>query len=158
MEPDASEYRIGAGYLTVNGSDVGGTTPEGVVINYEPEVHLHMSGKYGNTPIKASLIGQMLTLQITLGETTLTNMQKVFAGVTGTTRTKFGGVAGREIQGAVLVMTPFDGTEAWTFRNAVPTSSVEVAYQVENERVYQVTFTAMIDPDAPEGEELAFVS
>lgn len=159
MNPDKDNYHIGAGALYIDGVEVGGTTPEGMVVNYEPEVHMHMSGRFGNTPIKASLIGQTLTLQVTMGETTLANMLEAFAGVTGSsTKVKFGGYAGREISGKRLVLDPFDGTPAWVFQNAVPSSPVEMAYQVENERVYQVTFTALIDPDAATGEELGFVS
>lgn len=153
-------FRIGAGSLTVDGVDVGDTTPDGIVINYEPEVHLHMSGRHGNTPVKASLIGVTLTLQITIGETTLANLQKVLAGATldGSDKVDLGIVAGQEIAGVPLVMTPNDGTPNWNFRNAVVTSSVEVAYQVANERVYQVTFTGMIDEDAPDASALAYVS
>lgn len=151
-------FHIGAGSLTIGGTDVGETTEDGVVVTYEPNIHLHHSGKFGTTPVKASLIGMNLTVQVTLGETTLANMQKVFAGViTETGQVKFGGVAGREITGAELVLTPFDGTDPWTFLNAVPTSSVEVAYQVENERVYQVTFTALVDEEADDDENLATV-
>ena len=152
-------FRIGAGSLTIDGVDVGHTTPDGIVVTYEPEVHEHMSGKYGNTPVKASLIGQRLTLQITMAEATVANMEKAFAGVNlSAGAIQFGGVAGREVEGAELVMTPYDGTAPWTFHNAVPTSSVEMAYQVENERVYQVTFVALVDESQADGEELATFS
>lgn len=153
------DFRIGAGELFINGTSVGHTTPEGVVVNYEPNVHLHKSGKYGDTPVKASLIGQTLTIQITIAETTAENMENAFAGVVNANdKIKFGGIAGREIVGKVLTLVPFDGTESWTFRNAIPTSNVEVAYQVDNERVYQVTYTAMVGSGVPEDENIAFVS
>lgn len=156
-------FHIGAGALSIGGVDVGATTPNGMVVNYEPEVHLHKSGKYGNTPVKASLIGRTLTLEVELAETTLKNMTNVFAGVTseGTptpTKVKFGGVAGVEITGKTLILTPFDGTPAWNFRNAVPTSPVDMNYTVEDERVFKVTFTALVDSTVPEDENLAFVS
>ena len=155
----ASNFRIGAGALSIDGTDVGLTTPEGVVVNYEPDVHLHMSGKYGNTPVKASLIGQNLTLEVTMAEHTLSNIEDAYAGtVQADGKIKFGGLAGREVSGKTLVLTPFDGTPSWVFRNAVPTSAVEAAYQVDNERVIQVTFTAMVEEGVPEAENLAYVS
>src|SRR5690606_8402880 len=150
---NASEYKIGAGSLTVNGQDIGGTTEEGIVVTYEPEVFLHKSGKYGSTPIKASLIGINLTIQVNIGESTKENLERALAGsVLSGNKVKLGGAAGTEITGHSLVLTPFDGSQSWTFRNVVPTSPIEIAYQPSNPRVYQATFTAMIDPDAPEGE------
>lgn len=159
LDMNTQNFHIGAGAISIDGEDIGATTPNGVVVNYEPEIHLHKSGKYGNTPVKASLIGKTLTLEIELAETTITNMGKVFAGakVEGNS-VKFGGIAGTEIEGKTIVLTPYDGTPSWTFRNAVPTSSVAMAYTVEDERVFKVTFTAMVDTTAPEDENLAFVS
>lgn len=156
---NTGNFHIGAGALSLGGADVGATTQEGAVVTYEPDVHLHMSGKYGSTPVKASLIGAKLTIQMTLAESTQANMEDVFAGASlADGKIKFGGIAGRAITGKTLVLTPFDGSESWTFRNAVPTSSVEVAYQADNERVYQVTFTALVDEDAPEADNMAYVS
>ena len=154
-----SDFRIGAGSLAIGGVDIGFTTEEGVVVSYEPDVHLHMSGKYGNSPVKASLIGQNLSLEVWMAENTVTNMANAFAGVVNADgKIKFGGVAGREVEGKALVLTPFDGTPAWSFRNAVPISSVETNYKVNDERVIQVTFRAMVDTDAPEAENLGYVS
>jgi hypothetical protein len=153
------DFRIGAGSLAINGSDIGLTTPDGIVVNYEPNVHLHQSGKYGTTPVKASLIGVNLTIEVYFAETTKDNLVKALSGSTSADgKVKIGGIAGTDITGAVLTLTPFDGTVSWTFRNCVPTSAVEVAYQVENERVYQVTFTAMVDTTKPEAENIAFAS
>jgi hypothetical protein len=155
----AENFRIGAGSLSVEGQDVGLTTEEGMVVVYEPDVHLHMSGKYGNTPVKASLIGINLTLEVWIAEHTLQNILNAFAGAAGSsTRVKIGGIAGREIVGKELVLTPFDGTPSWTFRNAVPVTSVDTNYKVNDERIVHVTFRAMVDMDAPEDENLAFIS
>jgi hypothetical protein len=154
-----SDFHIGAGSLSVNGDDVGHTTPEGVVVNVAPNVHIHQSGKYGTTGVKASILGYEVTVQITMAESTLDNLERAIAGATAAgSRVKLGGLAGREVVGAEIILTPYDGTESWTFRNAVATGSVEVAYQVENERVYQVTFTALVDEDAAEDENIAFIS
>lgn len=159
---NTQDFRIGAGSLSIDGVDIGATTPNGIVVNYEPEIHLHKSGKYGNTPVKASIIGKTLTLEVEVAETTLKNMEAVFADVTSTgtqpTKIAFGNTAGREIAGKSLIMTPFDGAPAWTFRKAIPTGAIEVAYKVEDERVYKVVFTALVDSAAPEASNLAFVS
>lgn len=154
-----SDFHIGAGELEINSVDVGHTTPEGIVVTVEPNVHLHQSGKWGTTPVKASIIGYEVTLQITMAETTLANLKRAIAGAkTGGNNLLIGGIAGQEVEGNEIVLTPFDGTESWTFRNAVPTSPVEVLYQVENERVYQVTFTALVDESSPIDSNVVFVS
>lgn len=153
-----SDFRIGAGSLSIDGSDVGLTTEEGMVVNYEPEVHLHQSAKYG-APVKASLIGQTLTLEVWIAEHTLDNIELAYAGVTAVgDRIQFGGLAGREIAGKSLVLTPLDGTPSWYFRNAVPTSAVEANYKKGDERIIHVTFTALVDADAPEAENLGYLS
>lgn len=152
-------FRIGAGSISIDSQDIGYTTEDGVVVTVEPNVHIHQSGKYGTTGVKASILGYEVTVQITMAESTLANLQRALAGVTAVgAKVQIGGVAGREVVGKEIVLAPFDGTESWTFRNAVPTSSVEVAYQVENERVYEVTFTALVDDSAADAENVLFVS
>lgn len=156
---DAGNFHIGAGDLLLDSVSIGHTTPEGVLVNIEPDVHLHLSGKYGTTPVKAALKGYMVTLQVTMGETTLSNLQKAVAGANSDAgKLQLGGLAGREIPGVALQLDPYDETESWFFTNAVQTSAVEVAYQVENERVYQVTFTAMVDEGAAEAENIGYMS
>lgn len=155
---NTQNFHIGAGAVSIDGTDIGETTPNGVVITYEPEIHFHKSGKYGNTPVKASLIGRTLTMEMELAETTLANMGKVFAGaeVVGTETVMFGGIP-TEIEGVELELTPYDGTPPWRFHNAVPSSSVAMNYTVEDERVFKVTFTAMISSENSEDNNLAAV-
>ena len=153
---DISNFAIGAGSLSIAGSDIGGTTEKGVVVSVEPNIHLHTSGKYGKTPVKATYLGINLTLVVEMAEATLANLNKVIGGshLVGS-KVQFGGVAGVEVVGKELIITPFDGSEAWTFKNAVPTGSVEVEYSTTNERIFKVTFTAMVDSTEAENENVA---
>lgn len=152
---NTQDFKIGAGSLTIAGVDVGGTTKDGIVVSIEPNIHLHYSGKYGMTPVKASYIGMNLTLKVFIAESTLANLNKVVGGSTLVgSKVQFGGIAGREVEGKELIIVPFDASESWTFKNAVPTGSVEMAYQVENERIFAVTFTAMVDDTAAENENI----
>jgi hypothetical protein len=153
-----SNFRIGAGALSIDGQDVGLTSEEGVVVNYEPDVHLHLSGKYGNTPVKASLIGQKLTVEVWIAEHTLENIENAYAGVTSSGGAiQFGGLAGREVEGHELILTPFDGTPSWYFRNAVPTEAVDANYKVNDERIIHVTFTALVDINASDEDNLGYI-
>ncbi len=156
---NVQNFNIGSGDLLVNGSSIGGTTQEGVVVTAESDVHLHMSGQYGSTPVKASFIGQKLTIKVAMAESTAENLEIAVAGsLLEDDKVKFGGNAGRPLTGVELKIVPFDGTESWVFRNAVPTSAIEIAYQPNNERIYTATFTAMVDESFPIDENVAYVS
>lgn len=159
MSMNTENFKISPADLKVNGASIGGTTEAGIVVTYEPDVHLHMSSQYGNTPVKASLIGISLTLVVAMAESTAQNMVKALAGSTNSGgKVKFGGMAGTALTPVALQVVPFNGDASWTFRQAVPTSSVDVAYTGTDERVYTVTFTALVDTSVPAGEELGFVS
>lgn len=157
---DKDNMHIGAGALTIAGTDIGYTTEEGVVIHFEPDVHFHLSGKYGTTPVKASLLGEKVEIEIWMAEHTLANMERAYAGATGASggKLKLGGVSGIEIEGVEIELTPFDGTPAWVFRNAVQTGSIDANYKVSDERIIQVTFTALVATGVPEDENLAYAS
>src|SRR3989304_2602337 len=120
-----ANYRLGQGEVFINGSNVGDTTKEGVVITVTPNIKLLQSGKYGTTPMKAFFTGQEVTIEITLAEHTQENLERAIAGSDlDSDIINLGGVAGREISGSVVKLVPFDGTPIWTFKNAVPTSPV----------------------------------
>ncbi len=156
---NVDNLKIGAGALSINGDDIGYTTEEGVVVSVEPDVHFHLSGKWGTTPVKASFVGQKLTVEVWMAEHVLDNLESAIGGsVQADGKLKFGGLAGREISGVVLVLTPFDGSPAWTFRNAVPSGAVDANYKVNDERIVHVTFTAMVDDGMPEEENVAYIS
>lgn len=152
-------FKIGAGALAIDGTDVGLTTEDGVVVNYEPDIHLHTSGKYGTTPVKASLVGAKLTLEVWMAEHTMDNILNAFAGVVDSADNKisFGGIAGREVEGHELILTPFDLSPVWYFRNAVPTSAVETAFKVNDERIVHVTFTALVDTNAADEDNMGYI-
>lgn len=151
-------FRIGAGTLKIDGTDVGYTTEEGMVISYEPDIHFHLTGKFGTTPAKASLVGQKLTLEVWMAEHTFKNIENAYAGVVNSgDKIKFGGLAGREITGHELALEPFDDTSAWYFRNAVPTGAVEAAYKVNDERIIHVTFQALVDDTVSDDENLGYI-
>ena len=153
------ELRIGAGSLSIDGRDVGFTTEDGVSVSTEPNVHLHNTGKYGTSPVKATLLGREITLEVAMAQHTFDNITDAYAGaVQADGKIKLGGVAGVELEGKTLVLTPFDGTPSWTFRNAVPTGSTEAHYNTNDERIISVEFTALVDVDAPVDENQVYIS
>jgi hypothetical protein len=148
---DADNFKIGAGALTVDGTPVGGTTEKGAIVHFEPTVHLHKSGQYGDTPVKASYLGAKVTIEIEMAEHVLDNIEFAYAGVTRIGDSiNIGAEAGTEVSGVALVLTPFDGSEAWYFRNAVPMGNVDAEYSATGERIIKATFQALIDATNPE--------
>lgn len=153
-------FQIGAATVRYKSTHLGHTNEDGVIVNYEPDVHMHMSGRFGTTPVKASLIGKKLEITAHLAEMTLARFEKAFAGsAIASSILNFGGVAGEELVGGELVVLPNHGNiKKWTFKNAVVTGAIEQEYSVTNEQILAVTFTAMVDEDAADIENIAEVS
>ena len=151
-------FRIGSGDLQIDGTSVGLTNEDGVIVTYEPDVHLHLSSKFGSTPVKASLVGIKLTLEVSMAEQTWENILNAFAGVVDEdSKIKFGGLAGTEIEGHELSLIPADETPTWYFRNAVPTGPIETAFNAKDERIIKATFTAMVDTEAEDDDNLGYI-
>lgn len=154
------DFQIGGATVRYNGVHLGHTNEDGVVISYEPDVHMHMSGRYGTSPVKASLVGKTLTVTVNLAEMTLARFEKAFTGTAiASSILNFGGTAGEALTGYDLIVLPNHGNiKKWTFKNAVVTGAIEQEYSPSNEQILAVTFTALVDEDEPEVENLAEVS
>jgi hypothetical protein len=153
-------FQIGAATVRYLGVDLGHTNEDGVTVSYEPDVHMHMSGKFGTTPVKASLVGKKLEIEVSFAEITLANFEKTFSGsALNGGILEFGGTAGEELTGGELVVLPNHGNiKKWTFKNAVITSAVQQEYSPSNEQILKVTYTAMVDEDSADDDNLAEVS
>ena len=159
MAVNPANYRLGAGELLIGGTSIGSTSEEGITVTIEPNLVELKSGKYGETPVKVFRTGYQVTAQVVIAEQTLANWNDAIAGSTQTDgKLKVGGVAGTEVTGQTLELDPFDGTQSWLFRKAVPTSSVELAYKAGEPRYINVTFKALVDVNAPEDENIVYAS
>lgn len=146
MDVTPSNFHISGGSIHINGENIGSLNQDGATVNYAPDVHLHLSAKYGSSPVAATVIGIEATMELNIGETTLDNVLKTFGGIIDDSGTpRMGGVVGTQMTGVELTLTPFDGTFSWILHNAVPISNVEVAYSPASERAFVVTFRGMID-------------
>lgn len=50
-----------------------------------------------------------------------------------------------------------DTSQDLTIHSAVATQPVEIGFTPEEDRVYEVTFTALVDPTQPDGRLLAIL-
>lgn len=157
---NAQNFEVGNANLYVNDTFVGGTTGDGVVITYTPDVHEHQAGQHGTTPIAVTLIGERVEIEVTMGESTLENLNRAMAGSSlAGDRLSLGSTPGAKLTGVKLTIEPVgtpNNDYAWVFTNCVTISPVEVAYQTESERVVNVTFLALVDTTAEAGEVLGY--
>ena len=140
-----------------------GLTKGGVEFTYTPEFHDMTVDQYGKTPIDESLVGETAVAKIPLAETDL-NKIKMFAhtGVWDETNKKitFGRFPGFRLGDTAgkLRLHPIafgdDTSEDLTMYKAVNKAPLQLSYKMEDERVYQTEFNAMIKRANPNGSFL----
>jgi hypothetical protein len=150
---DVTNVQVGVCSVTFNSVDLG-HTKGGVEVTYEPEYHEVSVDKYGNTAVERYLIGEKLSAKVPLAEFTVAQLQNAipqggFAGAANTRRT-IGTNAGKKATtvGYVLVLHPIaEGTRRHdiVFYKACVTSEVVLNHMVDEEKVIEVTFEALLD-------------
>lgn len=147
---------LGAAAVTINGVNVGHTDENGVKVSIKNEIVQAMVGKYGKSPVKTFLNGQVVELEFTLQQSNFSNLVEVLPGatkVTGSGKDKltFGLTAGTTIAGVSLSLVPFltDANQATAFQltaaNAVPVGDWEVTYDGKKEQGYKCKFRVQVD-------------
>lgn len=160
---DASNIKIGACSVSFNGADLG-HTKGGVTVNYSPEYADIQADQYGNTVIDKALIGEKLTVKVPLAESQVANLAKAIplGTLAGTNkRLTIGKDAGARLAAlaAQLVLHPLvnaasNRDDDVVIYKAVVSEEVELSYAVDEERVVEVTFTALIDTAKASGSYL----
>ena len=153
---DISKMKVAAGSLiTWGGADLGHTV-DGAEIEIERELTEVKCDIYGNTPVDFVLTGQRATVKLKLAEITPNTMNYIMPENdydVGTTddHTHFGTKAGFSLRAEAkeLVLTPqggnTDGNLTITLFKAVSTDNATIAYKIDEQSVFEVTFTALVD-------------
>lgn len=149
-------YVAAGSLITFGGVDLGHTV-DGVEISIERELTEVKTDIYGNTPVDMVLAGQKATVKLKLAEITAGIMSYVVPEAdwdvgTGSKETlHFGSKAGYSLRNDALelVITPqgknTDNSKTITFFKAVSTDNATVAYKIDEQSVFEVTFTALVD-------------
>lgn len=165
MAFDPISVGLGPCRITYGGEDLG-STKDGTTLTYTPEVFEMTADEFGNTPYDAVLIGEVVTVTTNLLMSTFTQLQAAMpAGtlVTGADSKKkltFGGATKRLAALAKeLVLHPLelpdeDKSADVTIWKAIAWGNVELAYNLNGERVVPVEFHALLDTSKPKGEML----
>lgn len=162
---DVTNVQVGACSVSFNGLDLG-HTKGGVEVSYGPVYKDVMVDKYGETVVEKYLIGEKFTAKVPLAEYTIANLrnaipQSVFAGAANS-RITIGAAAGKKASDDAyqLVLHPLnEGTRAHdvVMYKAVVTSEVVLPHKVDEEKVIEVTFEALLDESRSDGNYLGLI-
>lgn len=164
---DVTNVKIGVCTVSLGGVILG-HTKGGVVVTYTPEFADITVDQYGNTVVDKVLIGEKLTAKVPLAETQIANLQKAIAEGTlaGSTsgRVTIGKDSGARLStvSAQLILHPIanlvtNHDEDVVFHKAVSTGEIELNYMVDEERVVEVEFTALVKTDNSTGNYLGHI-
>lgn len=160
--------RMSAAAITFNGQSLGHTTG-GVTFHYEPQTDPIKFDQFGDTPVDMILHGESFQIVVNLAEPVVDILQAAIPGGTqitnsGNKRLNIGKDAGFSLRtvAAQLVLHPLDKTlndltEDVVLYKCVVADTVELNYEVDNQRVFEVTFTALVDETYGNGRRLGHV-
>jgi len=162
---DITNVELGVCDVTFNSVALG-HTKGGVEVSYEPVYKDVSVDKYGETVVEKYLIGEKLTVKAILAEFTLANlhvaMPKASPAGAADARLTLGANAGKvgSDDAHELVLHPSsEGTRRHdiVLHKALVSSSVLLPHLVDEEKVFEVTFEALLDESKSDGNYLGFI-
>jgi hypothetical protein len=156
---NAQNIKIGHANVIWKGVDLGHTMG-GITVSYEPEYTDIKANDFSGV-IDKVLTAEKWTITVPLAESTLANITKAIgtASATSATLSKVGSKTGKRLNAVAgeLFLNPTDGSEDVVFYKAVPVESVELNYEIDNERIVEVTFEALVDESKTDGNLLGHI-
>ena len=148
-------YVAAGSLITFGGVDLGHTV-DGAEIEIAREFTEVKTDLYGNTPVDMVLSGQSATVKLKLAEITPGTLSYVIPEAdydvgSSDDHLHFGSKAGYSLRNDALelVISPqgknSDNQRTITLFKAVSTDNAKVAYKIDEQSVYEVTFTALVD-------------
>jgi hypothetical protein len=162
---DITKVKVGVCSVTFNSLDLG-HTKGGVEVTYEPTYKEVTVDAYGETPVEMYLTGEKLSAKVPLAESTIANLrnampQTTFAGAANA-RITIGAKAGKAAKedSAQLVLHPVgEGTKAFdvVFYKAYVNSAINLNFKIDEEKIVEVTFVALLDETKTDGNYLGLI-
>lgn len=148
-------FVAGGSLVTFGGVDLGHTV-DGTEVEIERELTEVKTDIYGNTPVDLVVSGQKATVKLKLAEITPGVLSYAIPEAdydegASDDHLHFGTKAGYSLRGDAyeLVITPqgsnSDDGKTITLFKAVSSDNVSFAYKIDEQSVYEVTFTALVD-------------
>lgn len=161
---DITKVKLGVCSVSFDGNDLG-HTKGGVEVSYEPTWHDITVDKYGETVVEKVLIGEKITAKVPLAEYTLANLRVAMPAATAVGSTTFKNTLGKSAgslkgstDAAALVLHPIaesDTSFDVKLYKAMVDSQINLNHTVDNEKVIEVTFVALLDESKSDGAYLA---
>jgi len=162
---DISKLKVAAGSSVTFGGVSLGYTVDGAEVEIERELTEVNADQLGKMPIDYVVTGQKATVKLKLAEITPGTMNVVMPENdydigTSDDHTHFGTRAGYSLRDDAeeLVIAPqggnTDGNLTITLFKAVSTDNAKIAYKIDEQSVFEVTFTALVDDSQPDGRLL----
>lgn len=160
MASSTKNVKLGVCKVFFDGNDLG-YTKGGVEFSVATQTHRIEIDQFGKTAINEYVMGRDAKVKVPLAETTLTNMAALFplksgaTGLEGTTSQRLAvdtGIGSDLLSGAkMLVLHPvaksdYDFSDDVIIPMANTPGALQFAYQLENERIFNVEFTGYPDP------------
>jgi len=143
-----------------------GATIGGVEWTPETSTRPRQTSRYGETSVDIIHTGEKHTVKVTLGESSIAVLAVVLPeGLTSGSTRYFGRIPGGKMSdhAAKLMLRPVaedassDSSKDFVLHKAVVTSCDAVGWTTENERVYGVTFEAMVDDTQADGKKIGYI-
>ena len=161
-----TNMRTGPAVVYFDGSCVGVTIGD---VEFSPglQQRIRQTARYGETPVDFVHTGEKFSVKVKLAEYAVANLAVALPeGVTVSNARYFGRVPGglASAHAGRLIVRPVDKdasddtSEDLVFHKAVVTDLETVTYSADDERVFGVTFTALVDDTQDDGKKLGFVN
>lgn len=157
MTSSTQNVKVGVCRISFGGTDLG-FTQGGVEVEVKTETHQVMVDQFGKSIINEIILGRTVSVKAPLAETTLQNLVSIMPGATlvGTGSNMKVNVPVAVGQSLVktakqLILHPkelpdADLSEDFCIPLANTSGALQFAYQLEKERIFNVTFNGYPDP------------
>jgi hypothetical protein len=161
---DITNVKLGVCSVKFNNVDLG-HTKGGVTVTYEPTYHDVTVDMYGETVVDKRLLGEKLLAKVPLAESTLANLQiAIPEGTTSGSKLTIGSTVGDSLadESKQLVLHPIANAsdnldDDVIFHKAVVSSTIEMPFANDGEKIIEVEFTALLDETKSDGNYLGFI-
>ena len=161
---DITNVKLGVCDVTFNNVPLG-HTKGGVTVTYEPTYHDVTVDAYGETVVDKRLLGEKLIAKVPLAEATLANLAVAIPeGISSGSKLTIGSTVGDALSGVAyqLVLHPSENAsddldDDVVFHKAVVSSSIELPFVNDGERIIEVEFEALLDETQSDGSYLGFI-
>ncbi|WP_438979901.1 hypothetical protein [Polynucleobacter sp.] len=163
-----ANVRIGPCSVTYGGVNLG-HTKDGATLKIDRKFKELNVDQYGNSPVDLALTGNEMTIVVSLAEPEVDNLnvgvpEADYAAGSGGERLGIGTDAGYSLRtdAKLLVLHPLkngasDLSEDINIYKAVSSEPVELPFKVDEQRVFKVTFRALVDETYGSGRRLGHI-